>query len=220
MPNTASTSVGTKLRGSCTHLRFGSESRAIQDASMPARLSSRASFLGSRISVGAMASCTRSRLSASGVPDASRIRPRGAGIDEAATCCRVALACHCAPCQTCTCAARAMMATAKTPRTRCMSAMRLFRSITRWSWDVSSRNHDDLTIARHSQAEPLLRRGGDLVSTGGVANLTLQLGPLRPQILPLPLELLHHSRLRLTERAPPDDARSYKDETKKCERDH
>jgi hypothetical protein len=101
-----------------------------------------------------------------------------------------------------------------------MIAIRLFRSIARWSRDVLSRNHNDLTVTRHSQAEPLLRRRGELVSTGGLADLPLQLRSLRSKILPLTLELLHHARLGLTERAPPDDARRYEDETKKCERDH
>src|SRR6185503_5002359 len=101
-----------------------------------------------------------------------------------------------------------------------MTAIRLFRSIARWSWDLASRNHNDLTVTRHSQTEPLLRRRGDLFPTGGVAYLALQLRPLRSKVLPLALELLHPARLRLTERAPPDDARCHEDETKKCERDH
>src|SRR5215216_876421 len=101
-----------------------------------------------------------------------------------------------------------------------MTAIRLFRSIARWSWDLASRNHNDLTVTRRSQTEPLLRRRGDLVPTGGVAYLALQLRPLCSKVLPLALELLHPARLHLTERAPPDDARCHEDETKKCERDH
>src|SRR5215207_2450562 len=100
-----------------------------------------------------------------------------------------------------------------------MTAIRLFRSIARCSWNLFSRNHDDLTITRHAQTEPL-GGGGELVSTGGVADLPLQLGSLRAQRLTLTLELLHHARLRISERAPPNDARRHEDETKKCERDH
>src|SRR5690349_2906589 len=100
-----------------------------------------------------------------------------------------------------------------------MIAMRLFRIIASGGWNGASRNHYDLTVTRHAQTEPLGGRG-EFGSTGGVADVPLQLGSLCAQVLPLPFELLHHARLRNSERAPPNDARSYEDETKKCEGNH
>src|SRR5215216_4939501 len=100
-----------------------------------------------------------------------------------------------------------------------MIAMRLFRIIASWGWDGASRDHNDLTVTRHAQTEPLGGRG-EFGSSGGVADVPLQLSSLGAQVLPLPFELLHHTRLRDSERAPPNDARGYEDETKKCEGDH
>src|SRR4051812_13402437 len=188
-----STSLGTKLPGSCTHFRFGSFKRASQDASRPTRLSSRASFFRSRISGVAMLICTRSRLSASGTPEASRISPRGAGMDDAATCWRVAFACHCLPCQTWTCAARTTMAAAKTPSTRWTTAIRLVWSIARRQRSVFSLDHDDLTVTRHSKPQPLLDQRRELVPTRRLTDLTFQLRPLRPEIHALAFELLYQT---------------------------
>src|SRR4030095_4805357 len=112
------------------------------------------------------------------------------------------------------------MAAATPPRTRCTTAIRLFRSIACWWQNVLSLDHDDLTVARHSQMQPLLHQRRKLVSTGGVPDLALQLRALSAEVRSLALELLERPRLRKTERAPPDDARRHEDETKKCERDH
>lgn len=68
--------------------------------------------------------------------------------------------------------------------------------------------------------EALLHDRRELVSTGRVPDLALQLRPLRAKIGAPALELLHHPRLRKAERAPPDDARCHEDETKKCEGHH
>ena len=214
------TSVGTKLPGSWTHFRFGSRAaRATTHRARRARAPVRDCF-GSRISVVAMAICTRSRLSASGMPDASRIRPRGAGMDDAATCWRVALACHCFPARP----EPAPPARRSPPRRlRAPDARRrfaYFEASRAGGGNVFSLDHDDLTVTRHSQMQPLLHQRRELVSTRGVPDLALQLGPLRAKIRSLALELLHHPRLREAERAPPDDARCHEEETKKCERDH
>src|SRR6476646_928414 len=112
------------------------------------------------------------------------------------------------------------MAAAKPPRTRCTTAIRLFRSIACWWQNVLSFDHDHLAVARHAQMQPLLHQRRKLVSTGGVPDLALQLRPLRAKVRSLALELLERPRLRKAERAPPDDARCHQDETKKCERDH
>src|SRR6185503_17443420 len=94
------------------------------------------------------------------------------------------------------------------------------RSIACWRGSVFSLDHDDLTVARHAQVKPLLDHRREPIPTGRVSNLPLQLGPLCAKIRAPALELLHHSRLRKAERAPPDDARCHEDETKKCEGDH
>src|SRR5262245_59989365 len=112
------------------------------------------------------------------------------------------------------------MAAAKPPRTRCTTAIRLFRSIACWWQNVLFLDHDDLTVARHSQMQPLLHQRRKLFPTGGVPDLALQLRPLSAKVRSLALELLQRPRLRKAERAPPDDARSHEDETKKCEGDH